>query len=102
MNSGREPGSNKQTMFFIFIIKTRHKSVSCDNSKITRNEMSKWFSYDFDQYDIVKFRWYVNFEEIDTEPSTGKNDGFWLLWVIFKEYIKQNIIMALLKKQALI
>ena len=92
MNSGREPGSNKQTMFFIFII----------NSKITRNEMSKWFSYDFDQYDIVKFRWYVNFEEIDTEPSTGKNDGFWLLWVIFKEYIKQNIVMALLKKQALI
>ena len=40
----------------------------------------------------------MNFEEIDTEPSTGKNDGFWLLWVTFKEHIKQNTIMALLKK----
>ena len=27
---------------------------------------------------------------------TGKNDGVW--WVIFKEYIKQNIIMAVLRK----
>ena len=40
----------------------------------------------------------VNFEEMDTEHSTGKNHGFWLLWGIFKEYIKQNIIMAVLRK----
>ena len=31
-------------------------------------------------------------------PSTEKNDVFWLLWGIFKEYIKQNIIMAVLRK----
>ena len=28
-------------MYFVFIIKTRHKSVSPGNSKITRKEMSK-------------------------------------------------------------
>ena len=28
-------------MYFVFIIKTRHKSVSSGNSKITRKEMSK-------------------------------------------------------------
>ena len=27
-----------------------------------------------------------------------KNDGFWLLWETFNEYIKQNIIMTVLKK----
>ena len=26
----------------------------------------------------------VSFEETDTEFSTGKNDGFWLLWEIYK------------------
>ena len=41
----------------------------------------------------------VNFEEMDTERSTGKNDGFWLLRGIFKKYIKQNIIMAVLRKK---
>ena len=40
---------------------------------------------------------------MDTEPSTGKMMGYnycrniWLLG-IFKEYIKQNIIMAVLRK----
>ena len=29
---------------------------------------------------------------------TGKNDGVWLLLEIFKEYLKQNIIMAVLRK----
>ena len=37
----------------------------------------------------------VKFEEIDTDPSTGKSNGFWLLWGIFNKYIKQNIIMQL-------
>ena len=35
---------------------------------------------------------------MDTAPYTEKNDGFWLLWGIFKEYIKQNIITAMLRK----
>ena len=51
--------------------------------------MSKLFSSDY--YD-------VNFEDVDAESSTGKNDGFWLLWGIFKKYIKQNIFMAVLRK----
>ena len=40
----------------------------------------------------------VNFGEMNTEWSTGKNYGFWVMWGIFKEYIKQNIIMAVLRK----
>ena len=31
-------------------------------------------------------------------PYTEKNDGVWLLWGIFKEYLKQNIITAVLRK----
>ena len=44
-------------------------SVSRDNGKITRKEMSKLF-------DMVKCHRNVNFEEIDTERSTGKNEEF--------------------------
>ena len=40
----------------------------------------------------------MNFEEMDTEHLTGKNDGFWVLWELFKEYVKQNTIMAVLRK----
>ena len=40
----------------------------------------------------------MNFEETDTEPSTRKIDGFWLIWGICKDYMKQNIIMAVLRK----
>ena len=60
--------------------------------------MSKLFSYDYDHYDVVKCRRNLNFEEMDTTPYTGKNDGFWLLWGIFKEYIKQNFITEVFRK----
>ena len=39
-----------------------------------------------------------NLDETDTEPLKGKKDWFWLLWGIFNEYIKENIIMAVLRK----
>ena len=48
--------------------------------------------------EIGKMRQNMNFEGMGTEHLTGKNDGIWLLWVIFKEYIKQNIITAVLRK----
>ena len=35
---------------------------------------------------------------MDTASYTGKNDGVWLLWGKFKEYLKQNIITAVLRK----
>ena len=35
---------------------------------------------------------------MNAERLAGKNDVFWLLGGIFKEYIKQNIIMAVLRK----
>ena len=60
--------------------------------------MSKLFSYDYDHYDVVKCHRNLNFEKMDTAPYTGKNDGFWLPWGICKEYIKQNIIKAVLRK----
>ena len=47
---------------------------------------------------MVKFSQIANFEEMDTEWSAGTNYGFWVLWEIFKEYIKQNIIVAVLRK----
>ena len=30
---------------------------------------------------------------------SGKNDGVWLLWGIFKEYLKQIIFTAVLRKE---
>ena len=37
---------------------------------------------------------------MDTTASyTGKNDGVWLLWGIFEEYLKQNIITAVLRTE---
>ena len=32
------------------------------------------------------------------EGNQEKDDGFWLLWGIFNEYIKQNVIMEELRK----
>ena len=40
----------------------------------------------------------LNFEKMDTASYTGKNDGVWLLWGKCNEYLKQNIIMAVLRK----
>ena len=36
----------------------------------------KIISSDYDHYDVVKCRRNMNFEEMDTEPLTGNNDGF--------------------------
>ena len=92
MNLGWESGKDKQTMQFAFpssatMVKSHEKK--CQNyfhvTTITMNDM-------------VKCQWNMNFEEIDNEFSAGKNDGLWLLWGISKEYIKQNIIMAMLRR----
>ena len=77
MNLGWQSGNNKQDMYFVFAIKTRHMSISRDNSKITRKEMLKLFLCDYNHYDIVKCPLKVIFEEIDTEPSARKNNEFW-------------------------
>ena len=39
--------NDKQTMHFVFAIKTKHKSVSRGNSKIIRKEMSRLFSCNY-------------------------------------------------------
>ena len=84
-----EPGNDKQTMYFVFVIKTRHNSVSRGNSEITRKEMSNLFSCDC----LIICR-----NVAREERNQEKNDGFWLQWGIFNEYIKQSIIMAVLRK----
>ena len=42
--------------------------------KITQKEMSKLFSCDYDHYEqyVEMSPLYMNFEEVDTECSTGK------------------------------
>ena len=51
-------------------------SDSRDNGKTTRKEKSKKFLCDYNYYNMVRFRRNVDFEEINTESSTGKNDEF--------------------------
>ena len=40
----------------------------------------------------------MNLEEMDTGLVQQEKYEFWVLWGIFKEYIKQNIIIAVLGK----
>ena len=62
--------------------------------KSYEKKMSKLFSY----VGVVKCRRNLKFGKMDTAPYTGKNDGVWLLWGIFKDYLEQNIITAVLRK----
>ena len=91
MNLGWEPGNDKQN--YVVCI-----SISRDNGEITRKEMLKLFFQNYHyQYSMMKCCRNVDFEEMDTECSIGKGYEFWVLWAIFKEYIKQNIIVAVSK-----
>ena len=68
-------------------------------AKSQEKKMSKLFSYDYDHYDVASEKSRKsNFEKMDTAPYARKNDGFWLLWGKCKEYIKQNVIKAVLRK----
>ena len=44
--------------------------------------------------DCLTIHWNVAREERNQE----KKDGFWFLWGMFNEYIKQNIVMVVLRK----
>ena len=59
--------------------------VSKPMVKSHEKEISNLFSCDYHTtyYSIVNCRQNVNFEEIDTELSTGQIDKYWLLWGIF-------------------
>ena len=47
--------------------------------------MAKLFLCDYDECDMLECHRNMNFEEINTEPLIGENDGFWLLRGILKE-----------------
>ena len=83
-------------MYFLFVIKIRHKYISRDNGEITQKELSKlffaWVSQQSPKSREDIDHWYWGFNQ-------EKSDGFWLLWGIFNVYIKQNIITAELKKK---
>ena len=86
----------QQTMYFVFIIKTRHKSVSRDNDKITRKVISKLFSCNY-----LTSRWNERGDwslVLKLQFNQEENDRFRLLWGIFNEYIKQNVIMAVFRE----
>ena len=85
-----EPGNDKQG--YVVCI-----SVSRDNGEITSTISNVEILFS-NITGMMKCHQIVNFEEMDSEWSTGKNYGFWVLWGIFKEYIKQKIIMAVLRK----
>ena len=36
--------------------------------------------------------------DVRKEKNKEKDDEFWLLWGVFNDYIKQNIIMVVLRK----
>ena len=59
---------------------------------VKSHEKKFFFSYG----DVVKCRQNLHFEKMDTASYTEKNNGVW--WGIFKEYFKQNIIAAVLRK----
>ena len=99
MNLGRDPGNDKK----LRTLYLPSKLDKCLCSLTMVKEKSKLFSCDYGHYtlwwNVAKMKRYIDlYEEINTEPLTGKNDRFWLLWETFKEYIKQNVIMAVLRK----
>ena len=63
--------------------------------------MPKLFLYDYDHNDMMKCRRNVNFHEMDTEPSTRKNNRFWLLLEIFEKYTKKNYYGSVKKSKLL-
>ena len=79
-------------MYLVFAIKIKYKSISRGNSKTTQKEMSKLFLCDY----LTS----SPFAEKRRKESK-KDDGLYLR-LIFNEYIKQNIIMAVLRKQIFI
>ena len=46
---------------------------------------------------LLKYEFWRDGHWTLTKKKKKKNDGLWLLWGIFKEYVKQNIIMAVLR-----
>ena len=78
------------------LIFTSRNYVCRDNGEITRNKNVKiiflWL------WSLrVKCRRILNFEKMNSARYAGKNDGFWLVWGIFTEYIKQNITTVVLR-----
>ena len=86
MNLVCEPRNDKQN--YVVCI-----SVSRGKGKIIWKDMSKLFFQNY-HYHYVKVKCCRNVDW----SFNRKNRGFWVLWGIFKDYIKQNIIMEVFWK----
>ena len=85
--------TKKKTIYYVFVIKIRRKSVSRGNNKIIRKELSKLFSCDY----LTICRNVAKEKRNREKRNQEKDDGLYLR-ITFDEYIKQNIIMAVLRK----
>ena len=93
-------------MYLVFIFKIRHKSVSRDNGKCTRKEIPKLFSWNYltSRWNVEK-RLIFQFKleaSIQSKKKRKKEKKRWvlitiLLWGMFNEYIKEDIIVAVLR-----
>ena len=71
-----EPGNDKQTMmYFVFVIKIRSKSVSRDNGKVIRKEMSKLFLRD----NLASHQNVEKILIIDTDWGLNQQQKTWIL-----------------------
>ena len=79
-----EPGNDKQTMYFVFVIKTRHKSVSLPKSHEKKCQ----------NHFCVTTSPFAELQQEKKKQSHNKrkdyeiNDGFWSLRGIFNWYFK--------------
>ena len=63
-------------MYFVFVIKTKHKSVSGGSSKITRKEIPKLFSWEQpSQFAEMYIARQID-EIVREEGNREKDDGF--------------------------
>ena len=92
MNLDLEPGNNKQNYVVLF---PSPVAMVKSHEKECRNYFFKIITTTTVWWNVAKN---VDFEEMDTDSSIGKNYGFWVLWGISKEYIKQNFILTVSRK----
>ena len=85
--------TKNKTIYYVFVIKIRRKFASRGNNKITRKELSKLFSCDY----LTTCRNVAKEKRNREKRNQEKDDGLYLR-IIFDEYIKQNIITAVLRK----
>ena len=87
-------GNNTKTMYFVFLSSKPNTSLSPVAIVISYGKKCQNY---FCVTSYLTIRQNIARWDTSEERNQGKDDRFWLLWGIFK-YIKQNIIMVVLRK----